>query len=186
MGVPMTGGDAAGAEARGRALLEEMRQSSGEPVFKKKDKMVLTEDELRPMDPTEGVMPEVVADRMLGRIIPFAGAPIGLAVLVFIGFWFANTQLNMDLPPMIVAYATQACLLLSFAGITYGVMSTNLEEDAEQSLMGAENLQRNLDVMRGAEDARISEAKLEQEMDDALADGIVLGSAGLQQRDRQK
>ena len=135
------------AEARGRQLLEEMRQSSGEtPTILKKPGMQLTEEEQRPIDPTEGVMPEEVADRMLKRIIPFAAGPVVLGVFVLIGFWFANTQMQMDLPPSIVAYATQACLLLSFAGITYGVMSTDLEEGADQSLLGAENFQKNLTI----------------------------------------
>ena len=170
-------------EARGRRMLEEMRQSAGAPVSTT-PKLQLTEEELRPMDPTEGVMPEAVADRMLGRIIPFAAAPIGLAVFVFIGFWFANTQLQMDLPPTYVAYATQALLLLSFAGITYGVMSTNLDEDAEQSAFGTENLQKNFDAMRGAEDARILETKMEVEEAEALADGIVLSRASAKKREK--
>ena len=163
------------AEARGRQLLEEMRQSSGEtPTILKKPGMQLTEEEQRPIDPTEGVMPEEVADRMLKRIIPFAAGPVVLGVFVLIGFWFANTQMQMDLPPSIVAYATQACLLLSFAGITYGVMSTDLEEGADQSLLGAENFQKNLDNMRGAEDARIADAKYEAEVEDAMRSGITL------------
>ena len=44
-------------------------------------------------------------------IIPFAGIPLVLGVVVFVGFWYANTQLERDLPPTIVAYATQALLL---------------------------------------------------------------------------
>jgi len=172
------------AEARGRRLLEEMRQSSGEPAFRKPNQVVLTEEETRPLDPTEGVMPEEVANRMLNRILPFTAAPIALAVFVFIGFWYANTQLQMDLPPTYVAYATQALLLLSFAGITYGVMSTNLEEGAEQTLLGAENVKRNVDVMRGAEDARISTARLEEEEEEALRDGVVLSQAAAAKRDR--
>ena len=48
---------------------------------------------------------------------------------------FATTQLELDVPPTIVAYATQAMLLLSFGGITYGVMSTQLDEEAEQALL---------------------------------------------------
>ena len=131
-------------------------------------------------------MPEAVADRMLPRIVASAGIPIVLAVFVFIGFWFANTQLQMDLPPTIVAYATQALLLLSFAGITFGVMSTNLDEDADQSLLGTENLQRNIDVMRGAQNARISEAELDQEERDALADGVILSQAAAAKQKRNE
>jgi len=124
------------------------------------------------VDPSEGVMPQEVADRMLGRIVPFASIPILLAVLVFAGFWYANTQLQMDLPPTIVAYATQALLLLSFAGITYGVMSTDLEEGADQTLLGTDNVKRNLDVMRGVEESRIAETKRDVEIEEAEAAGI--------------
>ena len=81
---------------------------------------------------------------------------------------------------------TQALLLLSFAGITYGVMSTNLEEGADQSLMGTENLKANLDVMRGAEDARIAQAKAEAEEEDALADGVVLSRAAAAKRNARR
>lgn len=94
-------------------------------------------------------------------------------------------RLQMDLPPTYVAYATQALLLLSFAGITYGVMSTNLEEGAEQSLLGTENFQTNLDVMRGVEDARIVTARLEDEEADALEDGIVLSQAAAAKRNQR-
>ena len=179
-------------EARGRAMLEEMRKSSGEtPDYLQKKgggntPMQLTEEELRPLEPEEQLMPEAVADRMLPRIVASAGIPIVLAVFVFIGFWFANTQLQMDLPPTIVAYATQALLLLSFAGITFGVMSTNLDEDADQSLLGTENLQRNIDVMRGAQNARISEAELDQEERDALADGVILSQAAAAKQKRNE
>jgi hypothetical protein len=38
----------------------------------------------------------------------------------------------------------------------------------------AENLKRNVDVMRSAEDERIAMAKLEQEEDDARRDGVLL------------
>jgi len=163
------------AEERGKRMLEEMRKTSGSgapPLQSLKREPALTPEELAPVDPTEGVMPQEVADRMLGRIVPFASVPILLAVLVFAGFWYANTQLQMDLPPMIVAYATQALLLLSFAGITYGVMSTDLEEGADQTLLGRDNVQRNLDVMRGVEESRIAQTKMEVEIEEAEKAGI--------------
>jgi len=164
-----------------------MRQDAGsEPILKRDNvPMVLTEEELTPIDPTEGVMPEAVADRMLARIIPFALGPIVLGIFVFIGFFIANTQLNLDLPPQIVAYATQACLLLSFAGITFGVMSTELEEDAEQTMLGLDNVQKNVDNMRGVEDTRIMETKLDLEELDAAASGIMLNRNMKEKRDRQ-
>ena len=107
------------------------------------------------MDPTAGVMPEAVSNRMLSRVVPFASVGVVGAMLVFAAFYFLRTQLDLDVPPMVVAYASGAMLLLSFAGITYGVMSTSLDEDADQSLLGTENLQRNLNIMRGVEAERI-------------------------------
>lgn len=171
------------AENRGKQMLEDMRKEAGAPVSKK-PKLILTEEEEREMDPTEGVMPEVVADRMLKRIIPFAAGPLVLSVFIFIGFYIANTQLQMDLPPQIVAYATQACLLLSFAGITWGVMSTNLEEDGDQSALGVENIDKNINVMRGAEDDRIMATKREVEEEEALRDGILLSRSAQKKRDK--
>ena len=76
-------------------------------------------------------MPPAVADRMLKRIIPFAALPVVGGIVLFGAFYYATTQLELDVPPTIVAYATQAMLLLSFGGITYGVMSTQLDEEAE-------------------------------------------------------
>ena len=60
-----------------------------------------------------------------------------------------------------MAYATQLCVLLSFAGITWGVMSTSWDEEIEGSFLGAEPFGRNLNLMRGGEDQRREEAKLE-------------------------
>jgi hypothetical protein len=168
-------------------MLEEMRQSSNSPVMqpKKRQAVALTPEELQPLDPTEGVMPEVVADRMLKRVVPFAGLPVVGGILVFAGFWYANKQLELDIPPTIVAYATQAMLLLSFAGITYGVMSTQLDEDADQSLLGTENLKRNLDLMRGAEEERIADTKEFEQLAEAEKAGIVMTPAAADKRQRE-
>jgi hypothetical protein len=175
------------AEERGRKLLEDMRrESDGGDVQPKKPGMQLTPEELRPLAPGEDVMPEAVANRMLQRIIPFAALPVAAAFLLLVGFYIANTKLDYDIPPQIVAYATQAMLLLSFAGITYGVMSTELDEEKEQTLLGAENVKRNFDSMRGVEFDRIAEAKAEEEMEDAESMGIVMNQEQLaKKRERE-
>ncbi|KAL3903160.1 MAG: hypothetical protein SGPRY_011790, partial [Prymnesium sp.] len=150
------------AEARGRLALEQLRKESGQaPLRPKRRSAPLTPEEMEPIDPSAGVMPQVVSDRMLRRVVPFAGLPIVGAFAIFCGFYYANTQLDLDLPPQLVAYATQLCVLLSFAGITWGVMSTSWDEEVEGSLLGAEQVGRNFDLMRGVEGQKREEARNE-------------------------
>ena len=188
---PVAGSAGAGspsaAEERGRLALEQMRLESGaQPAnpFKKKGP-ALTPEEEAPIDPSAGVMPEVVSQRMLKRVVPFAALPVFGGVLAFVGFWYANTQLQLDLPPTIVAYTTQAMLLLSFAGITYGVMSTSWDEEIEGSLLGVENIVRNVNLMRGTEVERQAEAKLANEAEEAAEAGIVMSSEALRKRNER-
>ena len=142
------------AEARGRRALEEMRRSAGSPAPTPRDafQSSLTEAELTPEDPTAGVMPQAVSDRMLARVVPFAALPVGGAFLAFVGFWFANTQLDLDITPQIVAYTTQALFLLGFGGITYGVMSTSWDEADEGSGLGLDEAKSNWVKMWGSDD----------------------------------
>ena len=174
-------------EARGRAALEQLRKQSGsapKKVQSKKD--MLTPAELEPLDPSAGVMPEVVSNRMLGRVIPFAALPIFLGALVFFGFYYANTQLELDLPPQIVATITQGLLLLSFAGITWGVMSTSLDEEVEGSFLGTEQVKKNFDIFRGVEDERIASTKAEIDMEEAADAGVMMSRAALEKAERKK
>ena len=157
--TPTSGGvdaaaEAVAAEARGRRALEAMRKSAGSPAPTPRDafQSSLTEAELTPEDPTAGVMPQAVSDRMLARVVPFAALPVGGAFLAFVGFWFANTQLDLDITPQIVAYTTQALFLLGFGGITYGVMSTSWDENEEGSALGAEEAKSNWVKMWGSDD----------------------------------
>jgi len=167
--------------ARGRAALERLRQDalSATPPGRK---MELSQEELEPLSPEAGVMPEVVSQRMLRRVVPFAGLPVFGSIVVFGGFYFANTQLGLDLPPQIVAYATQALLLLSFAGITYGVMSTSWDEEDEGSLLGLDEAIRNVGMARGDSEQRRGAAMAEFREDDAAADGVMMSKRA---RDKQ-
>jgi hypothetical protein len=131
-------------------------------------------------------MPEVVSNRIVQRVLVFAGVPIGLAVVSFVGFYIATTQLGVDILPQVVAYSTQALLLLSFAGISYGVLSTSWDEQKEGSRLGWENVGPNIAAMRGQEDARIAEARRDAEEADAAEAGILMGSRKAQRtRDQQ-
>lgn len=174
---------------RGQRELDEMRRAANvdpSTARAKKKQLAYTEEEMRAVDPSEGVMPQVVADRMLARIIPFAAAPVIGSVLVFGGFYYANTQLEMDLPPQMVAYATQALLLLAFAGITYGVMSTSYDEDESGSLLGVDEFKANVAGMRGdiaASQARAAQEVAEEEAEEA---GIIMNKDALNRAQRRQ
>mmetsp|Transcript_66474 Transcript_66474/g.110537 ORF Transcript_66474/g.110537 Transcript_66474/m.110537 type:complete len:261 (+) Transcript_66474:72-854(+) len=173
--------------ARGRQTLEKMRRAAGEDVSSKPTtlRQQLTKEELEPIDPTSNVMPEVVADRMLKRIVPFAGIPVLGAFALFSGFWYANTQLGLDLPPSIVAYSTQALFFLSFAGISWGVMSTSWDEAEEGSLLGTEEVSKNTRAMQdGLSSARADAAALYAE-NDAADEGIIMSKRALQRLEKR-
>ena len=182
-GVPL-----GASAARGKAALERLRaDAQAGASTPPRRKMELTPEELEPLSPEAGVMPEVVSERMLRRVVPFAGLPVFGSLLLFVGFYVANTQLDLDLPPQvrvrvrvrvrrtlspnpnptpnpspspspnpnqIVATATQALLLLSFAGITYGVMSTSWDEEEEGSALGFTEFVRNVKMARGDSEQR--------------------------------
>lgn len=175
------------SEARGRAALDRLRQEGGSSASPPTErKMVLTPEELEPVSPDAGVMPQAVSDRMLRRVVPFAGLPVAGSVVLFGGFWFANTQLGYDLPPSIVAYSTQALLLLSFAGITYGVMSTSWDEGDEGSLLGFTEAARNTKMALGDAKAAQAEAKAGYMEADAAAEGVYMSKAALEKAKGKK
>eukprot|EP00962_Isochrysis_galbana_P051803 scaffold23226_cov85-Isochrysis_galbana.AAC.1 len=68
------------AFARGQRALEAMRQDAGvDPAATKAARAALrraayTPEEMAPLDPYAGVMPERVSNRMIKRVVPFAGA----------------------------------------------------------------------------------------------------------------
>ena len=174
--------------ARGRAALEALRSESGTSAapMTPSQKLVLTPEELAPISPEEGVMPEVVSNRMLRRVVPFAGLPVAGSVVLFGGFYFANTQLGLDLPPSIVAYSTQALLLLSFAGITYGVMSTSWDEEEEGSFLGFEEAKTNVKMALGDAKAAQARAKAGYMEDDAAKEGVYMSKRAMEKAQKKK
>jgi len=214
--------EAEAAAARGRSALEAMRQAAGaDPDEARRGRAALrqtayTAEEMSPVDPSAGVMPEVVSNRMLSRVVPFAGLPVFGSFLVFVGAYYANTQLDLDVPPQaparpafllpappsprhfsratpsplppprqVIAYATQACFALSFAGITWGVLSTSWDEETEGSLLGTEQVGRNVAMMRDGM-ARGRAAAEEENAEIEAADDGVLMSREMLERDKAR
>ena len=81
---------------------------------------------------------------------------------------------RLDLPPQIVAIATQGLFALSVAGIKWGVMSTSWAEEEEGSLVGAEQFGKNVAMMRdGLARGRAETAEVYAERD-AADEGIIM------------
>jgi len=167
---------AANQNAVGRERLQEMQKQSGiaMQLFKALQKNKKTEREkMIEEDPNAGVMPEVVSDRMLGRIGTLASIPVLLAFGVLYGFYYYSTQGAIDVPANYVAYATILLLVTSFAGITFGVLTTQLDEDGEQTFLGIENVKKNWYSMRGIEEERTGQAQEDKNKRMAEEAGIV-------------
>ena len=76
-------------------------------------------------------------------------------------------------------------LLLSFAGISLGVMTTSLEEEEEGSLLGTEQLSKNINIMKGVQDASRIEAEADTFAEEVAAEGIVMTQAELDAKKRR-
>ena len=101
------------------------------------------EEEMLATDPSVGAVPEIVADRMIGRIATFFGIPVFGGLAIFVGAYFYSKQTDTVIQPNIIAYATQVPFVLGLLGITYGIMSASWEPDKEGSNLGIDEFKTN-------------------------------------------
>eukprot|EP00596_Hydrurales_sp_CCMP1899_P007738 CAMPEP_0119042258 /NCGR_PEP_ID=MMETSP1177-20130426/14492_1 /TAXON_ID=2985 /ORGANISM="Ochromonas sp, Strain CCMP1899" /LENGTH=192 /DNA_ID=CAMNT_0007008911 /DNA_START=329 /DNA_END=907 /DNA_ORIENTATION=+ len=87
------------------------------------------EEDLIATDPSVGAVPELVADRMIGRIIAFFGVPVFGGLAIFVGAFFYSKKFDLVVPPSIIAYATQVPFVLGLVGISYAIISTSWDEE---------------------------------------------------------
>lgn len=94
--------------------------------------------------PDAGVLPQVVADRMIRRIAGFAGVPLG-GLFVFFGAYFvAKYKYDISVIPVVVAYTTLGCIGSAGVGITYGIMSSSWDPENEGTALGFKEAQVNI------------------------------------------
>mmetsp|Transcript_22096 Transcript_22096/g.50981 ORF Transcript_22096/g.50981 Transcript_22096/m.50981 type:complete len:124 (-) Transcript_22096:168-539(-) len=119
------------------------------------------------------------------RMMSFAGIPLLGTLLAFVAFWYLSVEKNMAIQPNMVAYTTIFFLVIGLGGITYAIFSTSWDPDREGSMLGMEEVKRNLgNVQDGLERSRLNQitrekmAKMsEEEIEAALRD--------LERRERQ-
>lgn len=94
-------------------------------------------------NPDAGVLPEVVANRMLRRILTFGAVPLGMLFAFFAAYFVLKYKYDITVIPVAVAYSTLGTIALSTVGITYGIFSSSWDEDVEGSKLGFEEAKVN-------------------------------------------
>lgn len=96
------------------------------------------------LSPDAGVLPEIVANRMLRRILGFAGFPLIFLFSFFAAYFILKYKYDITVLPAVVAYSTLGTITLSGIGITYGIFSSSWDEDIEGTWLGWEEASTNL------------------------------------------
>lgn len=73
-----------------------------EAILDEKIQKIRDEDELMASDPSVGAVPELVANRMLGRIITFFGIPVFGGLSIFVAAYFVSKKYDITVPPMVI------------------------------------------------------------------------------------
>ncbi|KAK7244036.1 hypothetical protein RIF29_38854 [Crotalaria pallida] len=127
------------------------------PTSKKKKKIKKVKKDYREDDKQEQeeeeeegdqdvVIPEVVTNRMMSRILLSVGIPLGIGLLFFPFFYYLKVGLKIDVPtwvPFIVSFFFFGSALL---GVSYGIVSSSWEPLREGSLLGWNEAQKNWPV----------------------------------------
>lgn len=124
------------------------------------------------LTPDAGILPEVVSNRMIRRIVTFGGIPLSLLFVFFAVYFVLKYKYDITVLPVVVAFSTLGTVALATGGITYGIFSSSWDEDIDGTKLGWKEAKMNaLRAKDGLMGARQRE-KDEDELDriDRLAD----------------
>ncbi|KAF7809432.1 protein PAM68, chloroplastic [Senna tora] len=94
----------------------------------------------------QGVIPEVVTNRMISRMGFSVGIPLIIGLMFFPFFYYLKVGLKIDVPtwvPFIVSFFFFGSALL---GVSYGIVSSSWDPLREGSLLGWNEAQKNWPV----------------------------------------
>ncbi|XP_057963870.1 protein PAM68, chloroplastic [Malania oleifera] len=94
----------------------------------------------------EGIIPEIVTNRMISRMGFSVGIPLFVGLLFFPFFYYLKVGLKVDVPnwiPFIVSFFFFGSALL---GVSYGIVSSSWDPMREGSLLGWNEAQKNWPV----------------------------------------
>lgn len=110
-----------------------------------------------------GVLPEIVANRMLRRILTFGGIPLIGLFSFFAAYFVLKYKYDITVIPVVVAYSTLGTIFFATVGISYGIFSTSWDYDVEGSALGWEQVAKNLTLAKdGLLNAKEREARDEE------------------------
>ncbi|KAL3497972.1 hypothetical protein ACH5RR_040704 [Cinchona calisaya] len=104
------------------------------------------EEEEEEEDREEGVIPEIVTNRMMSRMALSVGIPLFIGLLFFPFFYYLKVGLKIDVPtwvPFIVSFIFFGTALL---GVSYGIVSSSWDPMREGSLLGWNEAKKNWPV----------------------------------------
>ncbi|KAI9083954.1 hypothetical protein K1719_034212 [Acacia pycnantha] len=94
----------------------------------------------------QGVIPEVVTNRMISRMGFSVGIPLAIGLMFFPFFYYLKVGLKIDVPtwvPFIVSFFFFGSALL---GVSYGIVSSSWDPLREGSLLGWNEARKNWPV----------------------------------------
>lgn len=112
----------------------------------KKDYDEEEDDDEEEEDRDQGIIPEIVTNRMMSRMAFSVGIPLFIGLLFFPFFYYLKVGLKIDVPtwiPFIVSFIFFGTALL---GVSYGIVSSSWDPMREGSLLGWNEAQRNWPV----------------------------------------
>ncbi|XP_027083233.2 protein PAM68, chloroplastic [Coffea arabica] len=104
------------------------------------------DDDEEEEDRVEGVIPEIVTNRMMSRMGFSVGVPLFIGLLFFPFFYYLKVGLKIDVPtwiPFIVSFIFFGTALL---GVSYGIVSSSWDPLREGSFLGWNEAQKNWPV----------------------------------------
>jgi hypothetical protein len=97
-------------------------------------------------DPEDDVVPEVVTNRMLQRIMFTVGIPFAIGVAFFGLYYYLKAIKKVDIPEWLPLFTSFLTFGSAGAGITYGVLSASWDPKREGSMLGWKEAQLNWPV----------------------------------------
>ncbi|MGB3403500.1 MAG: PAM68 family protein [Microcoleaceae cyanobacterium] len=98
----------------------------------------------RPARSAEASIPEVVSQRMVGRMVMFSGIPLLMALGIFVGSYFIVVNEILVLPNTAVLLTSLGCFGLSVVGLSYGLFSASWDEETSGSALGWSEFKLNI------------------------------------------